>query len=155
MSVLSGRGNPSAGVNVQRDCSTCVLLTVTTEDRVAWLANEVAQKHLEAVWMKAQAWLVTDYLLMPDHLHCFCFPGNRDVEIERWISYWKDQFRKAHGIAAWRWQPRGWHYRLRDGESYTEKWNYVQMNPVREGLVDAPEKWVFKGRVHEVVFRER
>jgi putative transposase len=154
MAEVIGRGNPSAGVRVSREGSTCVLLTVATEDRVPWLANDIAQKHLATVWMKAEGWLVGDYLLMPDHLHCFCFPGDREVGIERWISFWKDQFRKSHGNGDWRWQSRGWHHRLRNGESYAAKWDYVQMNPVRKGLVDAPEKWRFKGKVQEVVYRE-
>ena len=104
---MIGRGNPSAGVRVPREGSTCVLLTVTTENRAPWLANDIAQKHLSMAWRKAEDWLVGDYLLMPDHLHCFCFPGDREVEIERWISFWKDQFRKGHGNEDWRWQSRG------------------------------------------------
>ena len=47
---------------------------------------------------------------------------------------------------------RGWHHRLRDGESYGEKWTYVQENPFRKGLVQRIEDWPFKGRVFDLVW---
>ena len=58
------------------------------EDRAAYAINFREQR--------AKAWLVSDYVLMPDHLHLFCAPGERVVEIKRWISFWKDHFSKTH-----------------------------------------------------------
>jgi hypothetical protein len=43
-------------------------------------------------WLNATAWLVGDYLLMPDHLHLFCAPRDIDMPIETWIRYWKRDF---------------------------------------------------------------
>lgn len=45
-----GRGSPSPGVHSEGDGLVCVLLTVTTEDRVPWLANEIAQAALVETW---------------------------------------------------------------------------------------------------------
>jgi putative transposase len=129
-----------------------VLLTVNTENRSSWLANEDARQHLDAVWRSADAWLVGDYLLMPDHLHLVCAPRDPSFSIEEWITYWKREFRRRHGRSDWRFQSRGWHHRLRNGESYTEKWHYVQMNPVRKGLVKDPTDWPYKGRIHNLLW---
>jgi hypothetical protein len=54
--------------------SNIVLLTITTERRKPWLANKTAHKLLHQTWQEADAWLVGDYLLMPDHLHFFVLP---------------------------------------------------------------------------------
>ena len=47
-------------------------------------------------------------------------------------------------------QAGGFHRRLRDGESYAQKWQYVRENPVRAKLVARPEDWPYFGRVHEL-----
>jgi hypothetical protein len=44
----------------------------------------------------------------------------------------------------------GFHHRLRAGESYGQKWQYVRENPVRAGLVANPDDWPYHGRVHEI-----
>ena len=147
---IIGRGNPAQGVHIYSGSPNWTLLTVTTENRTPWLASHEAQQHLEQIWLQATAWLVNDYLLMPDHLHCFCAPHDPHFQIEQWIQYWKSQFRKAHGHPQWRFQSRGWHHRLRSDESYSEKWLYVQENPVRRKLVTTIDQWPFKGRVHEI-----
>ncbi len=170
---LPQRRNPSSGVRINLGESNIVLLTVTTENRDPWLANETAHRLLHETWSEANAWLVGDYLLMPDHLHCFCAPRDLQFTIETWISYWKREFalkRKrlagtllpptAQGGASvpairpseWKFQSRGWHHRLRDAENYSEKWLYVQENPVRKGLCQHIEDWPFKGRIFNLVW---
>jgi putative transposase len=152
---LRKRQNPLPGVHIQLGQSNIVLLTVTTEKRAPWLANETAYRLLHQTWSKATAWLVGDYLLMPDHLHAFCAPRDLGFAIEKWISYWTREFHLKHGQAQWRFQPRGWHHRLRGGESYSEKWLYVQQNPVRKGLVTRIEDWPFKGKVFDLMWTGR
>jgi putative transposase len=147
-----GRKNPATGVHVLPGQPTFVLLTVTTEDRVPWLANTTAQELLHQTWQKAKAWLVGDYLLMPDHLHLFCAPYDLTFTIEQWITFWKRDFWRLHGREEWRFQARGWHHRLRQGEDYATKWIYVQENPVRKQLVKEINDWPFKGSVHPLAW---
>ena len=149
-SPLPQRQNPSAGVLVQLGQSNTVLLTIANEKRARWLANEIAHQLLHQTWLGATAWMVGDYLLMPDHLHLFCAPRDLCFTIEEWIGYWKRQFSRKHGNEDWKFQSRGWHHRLRDGENYSEKWMYVQENPVRKGLIKRVEDWPFKGRVFDL-----
>jgi putative transposase len=145
-----GRKHPAPGVHVQLGRPNWVLLTVTTEDRQPWLATAQVHQLIHQTWLEATAWLVSDYLLMPDHLHCFCAPHDLKFTIEKWTTYWKRGFHRKHGNADWKFQSRGWHHRLRDGESYSDKWRYVQENPIRKGLVTRTEDWPYQGRVHDI-----
>jgi len=99
---------------------------------------------LEA-WTEADAWLIGAYVIMPDHIHLFCAPKNEKIAIEQWIAFWKRQFRRKVGPTAPRFQSRGFHHRLRRDENYHEKWEYVQANPVRAGLVKNAEEWNYQG----------
>jgi putative transposase len=45
------------------------------------------------------------------------------------------------------WQPGFFDHLLRSSESYSEKWEYVRLNPVRKGLVDRPEEWPYQGQI--------
>lgn len=164
-SELPNRRNPSPGVRIQLGQSNIVLLTITTEKRRPWLANKTTHQLLHQTWLEANVWMVGDYLLMPDHLHLFCAPRELSVTIETWIAYWKREFtiksqRLARTLAPptqnrRKFQSRGWHHRLRDGENYSEKWIYVQENPVRKGLVARIEDWPFKGKVFDLMWTGR
>jgi len=144
------RKTPAKGVHVSLRGPNWTFLTVCTKQRERWLADLSVVRSLHLIWeTHATAWLVSDYLLMPDHLHLFCAPYDAKYSIERWMGYWKDQLSKTNNMAG-RFQEGGFHHRLRHGESYSEKWMYVQMNPVRAGLVDKPEDWAYQGRVHDI-----
>jgi putative transposase len=131
---------PAAGVHIHTGAPTLVFVTVKTRHRDPWLATPPIHTALRTVWRQATHWLVGDYLIMPDHVHFFCSPGrvDSDGDIERWLAYWKRLLNQSHQNPAWRFQSRGWHHRLRQGESYENKWLYVQQNPVRAGLAKTP-----------------
>jgi len=156
-----GRRTPAKGVHVSLGGPNWVFVTVCTEERGQWLAQDSVQRTLHDIWQNtATAWLVSDYLLMPDHLHLFCAPNDLKFTIERWLGFWKDRLAKSlkcHGGAAappyqviGKFQAGGFHHRLRDGESYAQKWQYVRENPVRDGLVARPDDWPYFGRVHDI-----
>ncbi len=148
----AGRKNPAPGVHVQLGRPNFVLLTVTTARRAPWLANDLVHQQLREAWSSATAWLVSDYILLPDHLHCFCAPHDLRFTIEQWITYWKREFHRRHGRADWRFQSRGWHHRLRSDEDYTVKWNYIRENAFRGSLVKNPDDWPYQGRVHDLIW---
>ena len=145
-----GRRPPAKGVHVSLSGPNWVFLTVCTEKRGEWLAQPSVQGALHEIWQNtATAWLVSDYLLMPDHLHLFCAPHDLKFTVERWVGFWKDRFANTRPGTG-KFQSGGFHHRLRDGESYSQKWQYVRENPVRAGLVTRPEDWPYSGRVHEI-----
>ena len=145
-----GRRTPAKGVHVTTGGPNWVFLTVTTAHRERWLAVPSVQRALHEIWEhKATAWLVSDYLLMPDHLHLFCAPRDLKFTIERWIAFWKDRLAKTHPDAG-AFQSGGFHHRLRDEENYAETWLYVRENPIRAGLVTQMAEWPYHGRVHDI-----
>ncbi len=146
----AGRQKPARGVHVILSGPNIVWATVCTKDRVPWLANDEAHQHLYSVWQAAQKWLVSNYIIMPDHLHFFAAATELDYPFEDWVTYWERMFRRRHSHESWKWQPHPFHHRLRDGESYTEKWHYLRNNPVRKGLVTNPDDWPYQGRIHMV-----
>ena len=75
------------------------------------------------------------------------------VDLDGWVTYWKSRFTRAYGRGTGLWQPRQWDTRLRRGESYASKWDYVRHNPVRHGFVAMPEEWPYQGEVFALEWR--
>ena len=143
-----GRKRPVHGVFTLPNEPIIVYLTVCTKSRRPWLASSEVQRKLEHVWRKLDAWLVGYYLLMPDHLHLFCAPHNPDFTLNAWVAHWKRKFSCLHLSGAGEWQRDFWDTRLRRQENYSEKWRYVQENPIRKGLVTRSEDWPFQGMLN-------
>ena len=131
-------------------------MTSTAKNRTSrncqtgWLAEPSIQRALHEIWLNtATAWLVSDYLIMPDHLHLLCAPYDLKFTIERWVAFWKDKLAKTRPEAG-EFQRGGFHHRLRDEESYSQKWQYIRENPLRAGLIERIDDWPYQGRVHEI-----
>ncbi len=131
-----------------------IFVTICTKDRKPILANDAAHQLLCAAWQLKTSWVIGRYMIMPDHLHLFCAPGEPpSLPLPPWVKFWK-----SHSARFWPdrnaapvWQRDFWDTQLRRGESYTDKWNYVVYNPVRAGLVGRPEEWPYQGELN--VFR--
>jgi putative transposase len=92
-------------------------------------------------------------VVLPDHLHTVWTlpPGDGDFS-DRWRSL-KGRFSHALPRTEWRsavrlrrgergiWQRRFWEHRIRDAEDYAHHVAYCHFDPVRHGLVDAPQEW--------------
>ncbi len=79
-------------------------------------------------------------LAMPDHLHgLIAFPNGKPMA--KIISSLKEWVAKSSGV---KWQRDFFDHRLRSWESGLEKAQYIRLNPVRAGLVQAPEDWPFQ-----------
>ena len=150
-----GRKRPAHGVFTPSNEPTIVYLTVCTKDRKPWLASTDVQNALEDVWRGANAWLVGYYLLMPDHLHLFCAPCDANFTLKSWVTHWKRKFSCLHLPETGEWQRDFWDTRLRRQESYSEKWRYVQENPIRRGLAARSEDWPYQGMRPSVVRRRQ
>ena len=145
---LPQRARPAHGVYIDTFKSTIIFLTVCTKDRSPWLAHREVHELLVDVWRQSSAWLIGRYVIMPDHLHLFASPGQPEIALDNWVRYWKSQFTKRYGRPQHRWQPSHWDRRLRNDESYAEKWDYTRLNPVRHGLVAHAEDWPFQGELN-------
>jgi REP-associated tyrosine transposase len=137
-------------IDERRDRAAIVFITVCSEKRKTILARSDVHELLIDAWRQADGWLVGRYVIMPDHIHLFCAPGGLDApELKRWVQYWKTMASRTwprpdeHPI----WQKSFWDTQLRHGESYSSKWDYVRMNPIRAGLCVAPDDWPFQGEM--------
>jgi REP element-mobilizing transposase RayT len=87
-------------------------------------------------------------MIMPDHIHYFAAYTGSEIKFENWTKYWKSQFAKQwHGPEGCRWQTDHWDRRIRKFLEYEEKWNYVEENPQRAGLVARSEDWLYQGHI--------
>jgi putative transposase len=133
-----------------------LLVTVCTKDRKPILANREVFELLQRVWCGAKAWQVGRFVLMPDHLHVFCAPGDsgetKAFSVKEWVKFWK-----AAASRQWPrpseqpvWQVNFWDRQLRQEEHYAERWNYVCENPVRAGLVADTREWPWQGVMNDL-----
>jgi len=74
---------------------------------------------------------------MPDHLHALLQVPER-YKLTQAIGFWKGYLAKSLDI---RWHRGFFDHRIRQSESLSEKWNYIELNPVRSGFVKKPEEW--------------
>ena len=156
---LANRSRPAHNPVFRRDnLSVIVFVTVCTEGRRPVLQNADVHRLLCATWSRFDAWMVGRYVLMPDHLHLFCAPGRAadPPVLARWVAAWK-----SASAASWAsvglgkiWQRDFWDTQLRRGDSYTDKWEYVRMNPVRKGLVTECEMWPYQGELNELLWHD-
>jgi len=77
---------------------------------------------------------------MPDHIHFFARPEVGSRSMAKWVQLWKGvssrNIAKALKIPPPVWQADYFDRYLRSTESYSQKWDYVEQNPVRAGLVE-------------------
>lgn len=146
--VFPPRKHPAHGVFVNPDRSTIVFLTVCTKNREPWLANSDVHERLRQIWAEARAWAVGRYVIMPDHLHFFAGPADGCATLDNWVRYWKSLYRKRDPNPAHRWQADHWDTRLRAGDNYGSKWQYVRENPLRHGLVTRSDDWPYQGEMN-------
>jgi REP element-mobilizing transposase RayT len=102
-------------------------------------------------------WQVPQVCFMPDHVHLMLLPMRTREQslsklIQRWKSSSKQRLNRA-GIEGTIWQPEFFDRLLRSNDSLTDKWRYVEMNPVRAGLCSVPEEYPYLGSPQEILDR--
>ncbi len=137
--------------------SIIVFVTVCSKDKRHLFGTGDIHDLLVNVWREADAWLVGSYVVMPDHIHMFCTPGQNDYpSVSKWIQYWKALASRKwprpgeHPV----WQKSFWDTQLRRGESYAEKWEYVKNNPVRAGLCAVADEWPLQGEMNRLIWHD-
>lgn len=136
-----------------------VFLTVVTAERRPCLAEKVVLTALTEIWRSSPAidgWLVGDFLLMPDHVHLFARAAIDARPLARWVGSWKSlsarRLKTEFNLAPPLWQRDYFDRFLRSADDYSEKWDYVALNPVRKGLCAVPEDWPWRGRLFDLQF---
>ena len=79
-------------------------------------------------------------VLMPDHLHAI-LKIPESVHLASWVHQLKHWLSRKGKI---RFQETFFDHRLRSAFSASQKWKYVNMNPVRAGYAIHPEDWPYR-----------
>jgi putative transposase len=137
------------------DHPTILFVTQCVKGRRELLANEFTQQLLTEIWKRENPWRVGQYVIMPDHLHFFCAPFDLHFSFRQWMAFWKNEFTRKWPWMEDKpiWQRDFWDTQIRKGESYSTKWDYVRLNPVRKGLAEDAESWPFQGEIMHLPWR--
>lgn len=85
-------------------------------------------------------WSCFLFLLMPDHLHAL-FSFASDPGMSETLRNWKRAQARLLGI---RWQSNYFDHRIRSAAEYSEKFSYIERNPVAKGLCVHPGDWPWR-----------
>ena len=127
-------------------------VTFCTRDRRRILDLKKAQAALEAYAQRGInefGTVLGRYVIMPDHIHLFV-RGSLDFVLVQWMRMLKRSLSGAIHEAAPHWQSGFFDHLIRHSESYTEKWEYVRLNPVRAGLVKNCQEWPWQGEIERL-----
>jgi putative transposase len=86
-------------------------------------------------------WRCYAYVIMPDHLHLLV-QLHIDHSISALMKNWKSYTARKLGI---KWQKDFFEHRLRSAESIKDKAYYMELNPIRAGLVQNLNDWKWFG----------
>jgi putative transposase len=121
------------------------------------LARDEVHEAFRAFCIKAQEHdvAVGRYVIMPDHIHLFAAFPITGIALPNWVQSLRNVIGKRLlrlGIHKPHWQEGFFDHLLRSYESYSQKWEYVRMNPVRAGLCEVPEAWPYQGEIVRIPF---
>ncbi|PWL33982.1 MAG: transposase [Marivita sp. XM-24bin2] len=97
---------------------------------------------------------IVAWVVLPDHMHCIWWLPDHDTDYPTRWRLIKSRFSRGVPKGALRashvrrqergvWQRRFWEHLIRDEADYAAHLRYCWINPVKHGLVDRPENWVF------------
>jgi putative transposase len=139
---------------LRRGTQLFFISTNTNQRRPILTAPKVARILVEE-WNMAlicHGWKVGRYVVMPDHVHFFCWPDTRKAKtLSQFMQAWKQWtskriIRECNGSTPV-WQADFFDHLLRSTESAQNKWKYVVLNPVRAGLVVNASDWPWQGEI--------
>ena len=108
------------------------------EGEFAYLARAIPERR------KAQGFLFTAWVFLPDHWHAILFP-RYPLTVSRVMESIKVSatrlINRERGERGVLFQGRYFERALRTVKEYQDKVEYIHLNPVRGGLVARPEDW--------------
>src|SRR6266550_664935 len=127
-----------AGSNVSGSTGRFYFVTTCTFKRRTILASKEVAAILVDEWRNAHdrhGWAIGRYVIMPDHVHFFCSAELDAKTLPTFLQAWKQwtskRMTRELGLPGTVWQEEFFDHVLRSRESYGQKWDYVNKNPVR------------------------
>ena len=115
------------------------------DERIARLVED-ALKRFNGERYRLIAWCI-----MPNHVHVLIETMHEPLAgiIHSWKSYTAHEANKLLGRTGAFWSPEYFDRYIRDEDHFRATVDYILQNPVKAGLVDAPEKWHWSGFIPE------
>jgi REP element-mobilizing transposase RayT len=125
--------------------------------RLSLLAHQEVHEAFRSFCFRGQEHgvAVGRYVLMPDHAHLFVALAVTGITLAKWVQAMRSALGKTLlrcGFQKPHWQEGFVDHLLRSSESYSQKWEYVRMNPMRAGLSPTPEAWSYQGEITTLRF---
>ena len=132
-------------------------VTFNTHQRLPLLAHPKIHKTFRSFCFRTQEHEVAvgRYVLMPDHVHVFVSLPSTGINLQKWVQALRAVIGKQLlklGFDKPHWQGGFFDHLLRTDESYSQKWDYVRMNPVRARLSAISEVWPYQGEILNLRF---
>ena len=125
---------------------TYFVTTKTWANRNLFQVAENAELVVEILlrYRAAGAYLLHEFVVMPDHLHLLLTPGpttalERAIQLIKGGSSHEIHKRRGHRMEIW--QPGFHEQTVRNAEDFRRKAEYIRMNPVEAKLAEMPERW--------------
>jgi len=114
------------------------------DERIARLVQD-ALKCFDGERYRLIAWCI-----MPNHVHVLIQMMDEPLirVVKSWKSYTAHEANKILGRSGPFWMPDYFDRYIRNEEHFQATVTYILQNPVKAGLVDAPEKWPWSGYIH-------
>jgi putative transposase len=81
------------------------------------------------------------FVVMPDHVHLLITPQH--LSIERVVGFIKGSFSHQMGSKLPAWQRGFTDHRIRNGDEFQARREYIHQNPVRARMVEVPESYPY------------
>jgi putative transposase len=149
-------------IPLYREMRPVIFITTCTYNRKQILASvDTASILLEELResLSRHGWLIGRYVIMPDHVHFLCAEGSeRAKPLSRFMQSWKQWTSKRISrlmmISPPVWQKGFFDHVIRSQGMMRCKWEYIQRNPLRAGLVERVEDWPWQGEIFPLEKRE-
>ena len=127
---------------------TYFVTTKTWENRAIFQVTENAEILIRCMleYRDRGAYLLHEFVLMPNHLHLLLTPGDetsleKAMQLIKGGSSYRIRQQRENKIQIW---ASGFHEAtIRDEEDFEARRRYIRMNPVEAGMVALPEDWVY------------
>lgn len=124
--------------------------TLVTHKRIPILVRDDAREALRSaieITRIRRPFDVVAWVLLPDHLHCIWELPEGDSDFStRWrlikTRFTYAMLKQAKPTPPF-WQKRFWEHCIRNQNDLNQHIQYIHFNPVKHGLVEKPEDWLF------------
>jgi putative transposase len=140
------RGNTGFG--------TYFITAVTFRKNSLFQSDRMANLFVQVLlsYRSQHKYLLHEFVLMPDHFHLLITPI---LTLERALQLIKGGFsfraRKELDFSGEIWEKSYHDRRVRDWEEYCAFWQYIHSNPVKKGLAESAEKYLYGSAAARVV----